>query len=91
VNDEDRCQARALMLCLSAGAALAQDKKPMSIQDAMTYVKKMNAQDRGAMMDQAKQIDQQLSQLQSQVRDLMRQLEKAPKYLDEPLKNNNIP
>ena len=81
----------ALMLCLSAGAALAQDRKPMSTQDAMTYVKKMNAQDRGAMMDQAQQLDQQITQLQSQVRDLMRQLEKAPKYFDEPLKSNLNP
>jgi hypothetical protein len=81
----------ALLLCLSAGTALAQDKKPMSTQEAMTYVKKMDAQERGAMMDKAKQIDQQLTQLQGQVRDLMRQLEKSPRYFDDPLQSSLKP
>jgi len=84
-------KAGALLLAMTTGVALAEDKKPMNTQQAMAYVKKMDAQDRAAMMDQAKQLDAQITQLQASVRELMKQLEKSPKYFDDPLKNPNIP
>jgi len=81
----------ALLLAMTTGAALAEDKKPMTTQQAMAYVKKMDAQDRATMMDQAKQLDAQITQLQASVRALMKELEKTPKYFDDPLKSSLTP
>jgi len=73
----------ALLLAMTTGAAMAEDKKPMTTQQAMAYAKKMDAQDRALMMDQAKQLQAQINQLQASLQALMKELEKTPKYFDE--------
>jgi hypothetical protein len=88
----------ALLFALSAGGALAQEKKPtttppttMTGQQAMTYAKKMDAQERQSMMEQAKQIDAQIAQLQTQVKSLMQRLSQQPKYFDNPTEDKLRP
>jgi len=81
----------ALLLAMTTGAVMAEDKKPMTTQQAMAYAKKMDAQDRALMLDQAKQLQAQITQLQASVQSLMKELDKTPKYFDDPLKNNNTP
>jgi cytochrome c556 len=76
----------ALLACVLSGAAFAQDKpKQMTtqqMQQAMATAKKMAMQERSSMMEETKQIDAQITQLQSQVRALQQQLAQPPKYFD---------
>jgi predicted NBD/HSP70 family sugar kinase len=87
----------ALLFTLSAVGALAQEKKPttttttMTGQQAMAYAKKMDAQERQSMMEQAKQIDAQIAQLQTQVKSLMQRLSQQPKYFDNPTEDKLRP
>jgi hypothetical protein len=78
----------AVLFALSAGTAFAQDKKPaMTGKEAMAYAKKMDAQERQSMMEEAKKIDAQIATLQDEVKSLMHRLATQPKYFDDPLAN----
>ena len=76
----------ALLAPLLVGAVLAGEKSPeMTAQQAMAFAKKMDAQQRASLMQQARDIDTQIAQLQVQVKSLQTQLAKSPRYFDEPL------
>ncbi len=81
-------RAAVFLLAVLGGAVVAEEQsRPMTAQEAMAYAKRMDAKERSSLMDQTRQIDDQIAQLQAQVRTLQVRLAQSPKYFDDPLNN----